>query len=156
MDYIRLSKISRPTVDPISIVGRVVQTWGPKNIEMMPRYICSICSTVIPVEARFPYDVTCLPDRCWSHVGGCDRAKSQCDFQLLAPTGDGTTQWTKIHLREYSTDFILILLSSTHEPPKNRDWIMFKTSPKPRLKPPHSTILGWEGETDSYVVIPEP
>ena len=140
----RIGEIRRPILEPLNLIGKVMQFWGPKRFNPVPQYKCNSCERIFEEEARFPYD-RFTPTYC-PHCGSCNR------FETLPFSFDESRQLYKVHLRENTTDFILILLDND-VPPKPGDEIVFPSWAMPKLRGKSPVIHAWTGETTEFSVV---
>ena len=141
----RIGEINRPILEPISLIGKVMQIWGPKRFNPTPQYKCRLCEHVFEQDARFPYEhlSPAFCTRCGSRFRG--------GFEQLPCSVRNTRLLYKVHLREGTTDYTLILLDN-ETPPIPGDVIVFPAWAMPKLKGKSPIIRAWTGEATEFAV----
>ena len=144
MEPISVGDILRPTENPVLIVGKVRQIWGPKRLAIESEFECVVCGYIYTVRAKFPYETNYTPKKCRScHTNRLLIPKS--------PSSDYLT-WNKIHLRARSTSFILEYVGE-QKLPKVGQTIRFESLIFVKIKDKNPVISIWTGETTSFDVV---
>ena len=141
MESIRVSEITQPSSEKISLNGRVSRVFGPKYFCKIAIFECIHCLNQISIPAQFPYEEDSPPRTC-NQCGGrrIERKVPSGEFEM----------WHKIHFQEKGTTFILILVGDNQTPNKG-DEITFSTMITPKLG--KSLIIStWTGESSTYTV----
>lgn len=139
-----IGEINRPILEPMNLIGKVMQHWGPWRIDPMPKYRCNKCEEIYKVIAKFPYDRISFPTYC-----KCGSYKSQSRFEMIPCNLQESRVKYKVHLRDGTTDFILILLDNEN-PPNPGQVISFSSRAIPKIKGKSPLIRLWTGEAMKF------
>ena len=144
MEPISVEEILRPADNPVAIIGKVQQIWGPKRIAIESEFECGVCGYICNVQAKFPYETNYNPKKCHS-------CYTNSLLTLKTPSSEFLT-WNKIHLRARSTSFILEYVGE-QKLPKIGDTIRFESPIFAKIKNNNPVISIWTGETTSFDLV---